>query len=87
MATATAGHGNGSTESTAERLRPIGESVRALERDTRDLMGADFWPYGIPANRKQLDYFLAQHHRQGLSSRLVSVEELFHPTTFEAFKI
>ena len=29
--------GNGSA---AERLRPIGEGVRALERDTRDLMGA-----------------------------------------------
>jgi 4,5-dihydroxyphthalate decarboxylase len=59
------------------------EQVKAA----RDLMGADFWPYGIPANRKSLEYFLGQHHRQGLSSRLVSVEELFHPTTFEAFKI
>jgi 4,5-dihydroxyphthalate decarboxylase len=58
------------------------EQVKAA----RDLMGADFWPYGIPANRKQLEYFLAQHHKQGLSSRLVNVEELFHPTTFEAFK-
>lgn len=26
--------------SAAERVRPIGESVKALERDTRDLMGA-----------------------------------------------
>ena len=59
------------------------EQVKAA----RDLMGADFWPYGIPANRKSLEYFLGQHHRQGLSSRLVSVAELFHPTTFEAFKI
>ena len=59
------------------------EQVKAA----RDLMGADFWPYGIPANRKQLEYFLAQHHRQGLSSRLVKVEELFHPTTFEAYKL
>lgn len=59
------------------------EQVKAA----RDLMGADFWPYGIPANRKQLDYFLAQHHKQGLSSRLVTVEELFHPTTFEAYKV
>jgi 4,5-dihydroxyphthalate decarboxylase len=59
------------------------EQVKAA----RDLMGADFWPYGIPANRKTLEYFLAQHHSQGLSSRLVSVAELFHPTTFEAFKI
>ena len=59
------------------------EQVKAA----RDLMGADFWPYGIPANRKQLEYFLAQHHKQGLSSRLVNVEELFHPTTFEAYKL
>ena len=59
------------------------EQVKAA----RDLMGADFWPYGIPANRKQLEYFFAQHHKQGLSSRLVRVEELFHPTTFETYKL
>ena len=59
------------------------EQVKAA----RDLMGADFWPYGIPANRKTLEYFLAQHHRQGLSSRLIKVEELFHPTTFETYKV
>ena len=59
------------------------EQVKAA----RDLMGADFWPYGIPANRRTLEYFLAQHHKQGLSSRLVKVEELFHPTTFETFKV
>jgi 4,5-dihydroxyphthalate decarboxylase len=58
------------------------EQVKAA----RDLMGADFWPYGIPANRGQLEYFLAHHHKQGLSSKLVKVEELFHPTTFETFK-
>jgi 4,5-dihydroxyphthalate decarboxylase len=59
------------------------EQVKAA----RELMGADFWPYGIPANRQQLEYFLAQHHKQGLSSRQVAVEELFHPTTFEAYKL
>ncbi|TMJ01105.1 MAG: ABC transporter substrate-binding protein [Alphaproteobacteria bacterium] len=59
------------------------EQVKAA----RDFMGADFWPYGIPANRKTLEYFLAQHHRQGLSPRLVKVEELFHPTTFETYKV
>ena len=41
----------------------------------------------IAASRKSLDYFLAQHHKQGLSSRLVTVEELFHPTTFETYKV
>ena len=41
------------------------EQVKAA----RDLMGADFWPYGIPANRKQLEYFLAQHHSAGTCRR------------------
>jgi 4,5-dihydroxyphthalate decarboxylase len=34
-----------------------------------------------------LDAFLRHHHAQGLSSRLVAVDELFHPATREAFKI
>jgi len=59
------------------------EQVKAA----RDLMGTDFWPYGISANRKTLDYFLGQHHAQGLSPRLVTVEELFHPTTFESYRL
>src|SRR5271163_1420355 len=53
----------------------------------RALMGDDFWSYGVEKNRKVLDYFLAQHHAQGLSSRRVSVDELFHPATYETFKL
>ena len=30
---------------------------------------------------------LRHHHSQGLSSRLVKVEELFHKGTLESFKI
>jgi 4,5-dihydroxyphthalate decarboxylase len=55
--------------------------------ETRELMGEDFWPYGLEANRKQLEVFLRHHHSQGLSSRLVKPEELFHPGTHESFKI
>jgi 4,5-dihydroxyphthalate decarboxylase len=53
----------------------------------RALMGEDFWPYGLEANRKTLDVFLRHHHAQGLSPRLVSADELFHPATRESFKI
>ena len=53
----------------------------------RKLMGEDFWSYGVEKNRKVVDYFLGQHHAQGLSSRRVSVDELFHPATYEAFKL
>ena len=50
-------------------------------------MGEDFWSYGVAPNRKVLDYFLGQRHAQGLSSRRLSVDELFHPATYETFKV
>jgi 4,5-dihydroxyphthalate decarboxylase len=53
----------------------------------RALMGEDFWSYGVDANRKTLETFLRHHHGQGLSSRLVTPEELFHPGTLESFKL
>ena len=55
--------------------------------EARALMGEDFWSYGIAPNRKTLETFLRHHHAQGLSSRLVKPEELFHPGTFETFKL
>ena len=61
--------------------------VEEALRDARALMGEDFWSYGVDKNRKTLDYFLGQHHAQGLSSRRVSVDELFHPATFELYKL
>ena len=61
--------------------------VEEALRNARALMGEDFWSYGVEKNRKVLDYFLAQHHAQGLSSRRVTVDELFHPGTYEAFKL
>jgi 4,5-dihydroxyphthalate decarboxylase len=61
--------------------------VEEALRDVRALMGEDFWSYGVEKNRKVVDYFLAQHHAQGLSSRRMSVDEMFHPGTREAFKV
>jgi 4,5-dihydroxyphthalate decarboxylase len=56
-------------------------------RAAREFMGNDFWSYGLAPNRKGLETFLRHHHAQGLSSRLVSPEELFHPSTHESFAI
>jgi 4,5-dihydroxyphthalate decarboxylase len=56
-------------------------------KEARDLMGQDFWSYGVEPNRKVLDYFLEQHYREGLSSRRVSVDEMFHPATYETFSV
>jgi 4,5-dihydroxyphthalate decarboxylase len=58
---------------------------RVLE--ARALMGEDFWSYGIAPNRKTLENFYKHHHSQGLSAKLVTPEEMFHPGTHEAFKI
>jgi len=55
--------------------------------EARALMGEDFWSYGVAPNRKTLQTFLRHHHSQGLSSRLVTVEEMFHPGTLETFKL
>jgi len=53
----------------------------------QDLMGPDFWSYGVPANRGTLEVFLRHHHAQGLSPHRVAVEELFHPATLETPRV
>jgi 4,5-dihydroxyphthalate decarboxylase len=73
----------GDTSATKVTLPFVEEQLAAA----RELMGGDFWSYGAGANRHVLDAFLRHHHSQGLSSRLVSVDELFHPATLESFKI
>jgi 4,5-dihydroxyphthalate decarboxylase len=71
------------TSATKVTLPFVEENLKAA----RELMGEDFWPYGIAPNRKTLEAFLRRHHAEGLSSRLVKVEEMFHPSTYESFKI
>lgn len=56
-------------------------------KEARELMGHDFWSYGVEPNRHVLEAFFKHHHQQGLSSRLVRPEDLFHPGTLESFKL
>ena len=49
--------------------------------ETRKLMGENFWSYGIEPNRKVLETLFRYSHEQGLSSRVLAVDELFHPST------
>jgi 4,5-dihydroxyphthalate decarboxylase len=51
--------------------------------ETRKLMGENFWPYGIDPNRKALEALFQYSHEQGLASRKLSIEELFHPSTLK----
>jgi len=56
-------------------------------RFVRDLMGDDYWPYGLEPNRLVLETFLEHHHRQGLSPRRLKAEELFDPSVGERFRV
>jgi 4,5-dihydroxyphthalate decarboxylase len=51
--------------------------------DTRKLMGENYWPYGIEANRKELEAVMRYTHEQGLVKHRLEFEELFHPSTLE----
>ena len=51
--------------------------------DTRELMGDNFWPYGIEANRPELERIMRYTYEQGLVKRRVDFEELFHPSTLQ----
>ncbi|MBW8794122.1 MAG: 4,5-dihydroxyphthalate decarboxylase [Streptomyces sp.] len=50
-----------------------------LFEDNRRLLGEDWWPYGVAANRRAVDTFLRYHHEQGLSRRLLTSEDIFVP--------
>ncbi len=54
---------------------------------TVSLMGEDFWPYGVEANKTTLEAMTQYSYEQGLSVRKVSVEELFAPNTLKQFKV
>ena len=71
------------TSATKITLPFVEEQLKAA----RELLGPDFWSYGVAANRKTLDAFLDEHHAQGLSARRVRIEELFHPATLETAKV
>jgi len=51
--------------------------------ETRELMGENYWPYGIEPNRKTLEALFQYSHEQGLAKKKLKVEELFHPATLE----
>ena len=53
----------------------------SLRDKNRALMGEDFWPYGVEANRKTLEACLRFHHEQGILKRRYAVDELFAPET------
>jgi 4,5-dihydroxyphthalate decarboxylase len=59
----------------------------AYLEETKAVMGADFWPYGVTENLPTLNAMVHFAHKHGTASRLLSVEELFAPGTLERYKV
>ncbi len=55
--------------------------------ETAELMGDDFWPYGVEANRATLEAFVRYSHRQGLIPELPDIDSLFPASTREVSRI
>jgi 4,5-dihydroxyphthalate decarboxylase len=51
--------------------------------ETRALMGDNYYSYGIKPNRKTLEALFRYSYEQGLSSRELTIEELFEPASLE----
>ncbi len=60
--------------------------LQAEVEETKALMGDDYWPYGVAANRKSLDAMLRYMSDQGLVARPLTIDELFVPGADAQFK-
>ena len=49
--------------------------------ETRAVMGENFWPYGVEANRKALETLFQYSYEQGFAREKLKIEEVFHPST------
>ncbi|WP_152287905.1 ABC transporter substrate-binding protein [Flavicella marina] len=51
--------------------------------ETKALLGTNFWPYGIDKNRMTLETLFRYSYEQGLSSKHLTIEELFEASTLK----
>jgi 4,5-dihydroxyphthalate decarboxylase len=61
--------------------------AEAVAAEAVALIGRDFWPYGVNANRTTIEAFARYHYEQGLSARPMTVKDLFAASTLEQSKI
>ncbi len=54
---------------------------------TRQLMGDDYWSYGVAANQRELEALGRYAVEQGLASKPITPQELFAPSTLQAARI
>jgi 4,5-dihydroxyphthalate decarboxylase len=72
-----------------EMLEEVGSAKATLAwlqsavEEERSVFGDDWWSYGVDANRESIEALLDYSQEQGLSSRRITIEELFAPSTLK----
>lgn len=62
--------------------------VTAELESTINVMGPDFWPYGLGSeNRRTLETMARYSHEQGLATRVIAVDEMFATGTFNETRV
>ena len=55
-----------------------------LPAESRATTGTDLFPYGLAANREVVELAMQYSHEQGLTPRVLSVDEVFAPTLLDS---
>jgi len=63
--------------SNTQTLTTMLPMLPAFVEETQQIFGKDFWPYGLDANRSALEKLVRYAHEQGLTPRVLAVDELF----------
>lgn len=73
-------------QQAAARVRELADihtGLGGLTPEARAVLNTDPLPYGVKSNRKALETAARYSHEQGLSPRLVPLEEVFAPATLD----
>ena len=54
---------------------------------SREVMGEDFWPYGIEPNQVTLEVFSRYAWEQGITTRHMALDEIFVPESLQRVKV
>ena len=60
--------------------------VDVFQAEIQELMGADYWRYGVEDCRHEIATLIGYSFDQGLLARRLTLEDIFHPATFTVSK-
>lgn len=60
---------------------PMAWAAHAFEQANSSLFASDPWPYGVKSNKTTINQFLRYCSTQGVTRRMLDIEELFAPET------